>query len=146
MVRAAAILLVIVAAASLCPSGCGRAGWASWTQTPRLRGMHEETFQVHRVLDGGVFVVRYRGEYQQVAIAGVRAPSLLEPGGAEARLKLAKLIGGKQVKIEFPDGVRYDEEGRPRAKVSVNEQDVASALITVVRQGGGAAPAGKGGG
>ena len=139
-------MMAIAAAVSLVPSGCGRAGWASWTQTARLKGMHGETFRVHRVLDGQVFVVRYRGEYQKVAAAGVRAPSLLEPGGAEARLKLAKLISGKNVRIEFPDGVRYDELGRPRAKVSINKQDVAAAINTVVRQGGGAPPAeGRGG-
>jgi len=144
--KTAATMMTIAVAVSFVPGGCGRAGWTFWMQTPRLKGMHEGTFRVHRVLDGQVFVVRYRGEFQQVAVAGVRAPSLLEPGGAEARVKLAKLIGGMNVRIEFPDGVRYDEMGRPRAKVTVNEQDVATALNTLVLQGGGALPVEGGGG
>lgn len=138
--------MAISAAVSFVSSGCGRAGWASWTQTARLGGMHDQTFQVYRVLDGQVFVIRYRGEYQQVAVDGVRAPSLLEPDGAKARLKLATLIGGKHVEIEFPDGVRFDEMGRPRAKVTVNGQDVAGALNTMVLKGGGAPPPEGGGG
>jgi hypothetical protein len=141
--------MAIAATFSVAPSGCShtqRASWTSWTQTLRLRGMHEQTFRVQRVLDGQVFIVRYRGEFQQVAVDGVRTPSLLEPGGADARVRLVQLIGGKVVKIEFPGGVRYDEMGRPRAKVTVNEQDVATSLNMTILQGGGVVPPKEGGG
>jgi len=119
-------------------AGCGHhTKWTAWMQTGWLIGMDKETYRVERVLDGQSFAVTYRGRLQQVCIAGVKAPGLMEKGGAEARGKLADLIEGKNVRVELLPGVQYDDLGRPLANVYLDDADVAAALSSRTIKVGG---------
>ena len=120
---------VVLAGALLAGASCGHhTKWTAWMQTGHLRGMSGQVFRVRRVLDGRAFFVTYRGGATEVALAEVQAPSVLEPGGEQARRALAALIQGMNVRIEMPDSLQYDDNGRPLVRAYLGEKDVATEL------------------
>jgi endonuclease YncB( thermonuclease family) len=89
---------------------------------PRLQGT------VTRVLDGDTIDVELASGSVNVRLYGIDAPEKNQPGGAEAKLTLAKLVDGKTVLLEPFKQDRYD---RMLATVYIGERNINLEMVTL---------------
>ena len=92
-------------------------------QGPVLVGEVVFTGTVTSVEDGDSIVVKTPTEQMTLQIAGVDAPELSQPGGAEARTFLTTLVSGKTVTVRLKSVA--DRIG----SVQFDDADVSEALI-----------------
>jgi micrococcal nuclease len=117
LARAAALLLVLVAATAAQPAG-----------GPLLHAI------VVRVVDGDTIHVRINGRVEKVRYIGVNTPEVHhpsrgeEPGGQEATAVNTSLVGGRPVRLELDVQVR-DRYGRLLAYVWVDDVMVNAELV-----------------
>lgn len=83
--------------------------------------------QVLRVIDGDSFTAAAAEGFVEVRIAGIDAPEFAQPWGRESRAALSQRIGGGRIVILAP--VARDRHGRTVARVTVQGEDVARALV-----------------
>ena len=83
-----------------------------------MTGMKSVTEVATRIVDGRTFVTDSE-EHPIIRLAEVTVPRLGELGYSRAKLKLRRLLGGKEVTIAPLD---RDEHGRTIAKVMVGSQ------------------------
>ena len=87
-----------------------------------LMAQHFESWQVQAV-DGDT--IRYGGE--RIRLRGLNAPELSEPGGFEARQRLAELLSRGNIRI-IPHG--QDIYGRMLADVFISDRNVAEIMTS----------------
>jgi endonuclease YncB( thermonuclease family) len=89
-----------------------------------LRGGRGRTFDGHDpyVIDGDTLV----SDRVRIRLAAMDAPEMSQPGGAEARSHLIRLIAGGSVRIE-PTG--KDKYGRVVARVYVRAGDLGQLMV-----------------
>lgn len=89
-----------------------------------LRGGQRRSFDGHDpyVIDGDTLV----SDRVRIRLAGMDAPEMSQPGGAEARSHLIRLIAGGSVRIE-PTG--KDKYGRVVARVYVRAGDLGQLMV-----------------
>ena len=79
-----------------------------------------------RVVDGDTLEIRYGRERETVRIFGIDAPEQGQPGGFQAKLALAALVGVAPLDIVPVDRDRY---GRLVARVEAGSRDIGLAMV-----------------
>lgn len=82
--------------------------------------------KIRKVQDGDSLIVGQKGRHLDVDLAGVRAPSLRQDFGTEARELLHDLADGRQAEIEV---IRERLDGTLVARVVVDGRDLATAVL-----------------
>ena len=93
------------------------------------REITARTFTVDRIIDGDTFEIRYDGEPTSVRLFGIDAPEIRDPGGAEAKAELARLILTRKVRLQFPGKRKRDNFGRLLARVYVDGIDIGAEMV-----------------
>jgi len=91
--------------------------------------INQRMFKVERIVDGDTFKVTYDGEPTSVRIAAINAPERRDAAGPAATKALAKLIGGKVVRLEFTEARKRDNFGRLLCRVYAGDVDVGRWMI-----------------
>jgi endonuclease YncB( thermonuclease family) len=85
------------------------------------------TGQAVNITDGDTFTLRYSSlEEERVRLHGIDAPERNQPHGPAAGAELARLIEGREVRVELVDRDNY---GRLVARVWIGDIDINLALV-----------------
>lgn len=125
--RAPALKFGVVVLLLIQPFACTKP-----VHTHESREITARTFKAERIVDGDTFKVVYDRELTSVRIYGINAPERNEAKAPAATAALAKLIGGKVVRLEFAGKRKRDNFGRLLCKVYLGDLDVGAEMI---RQG-----------
>jgi len=83
--------------------------------------------QAVNITDGDTFTLRYSSlEEERVRLHGIDAPERNQPHGPAAGAELARLIEGREVRVELVDRDNY---GRLVARVWIGDLDINLALV-----------------
>ncbi len=90
---------------------------------------HADTFtgKVVRILDGDTVEVLVDRAPRRVRLAGIDAPEKAQPFGARAKQRLAELVGGQAVEVDWHKTDRY---GRTVGKLISHGRDVNLAMVS----------------
>ncbi len=91
---------------------------------------HAETFtaKVVKVLDGDTVDVLLDGNItRRIRLAGIDAPEKVQAFGTRAKQKLADLVGGQVVTVEWN---KIDKYGRTIGKITFEDKDVNLAMVS----------------